>query len=209
MPINAKAAKVPLPEADVLADIYGVGYDLDSAIELSLRAISLAKESPHDYYLIEAITTAAIVRYFRCLSTGQRLGLQAGDIAQLSQADQKTHNYFKNLRDKFVAHSVNPYELSYVTATVRTRDGIPEPVTSLQPGHHRVVLSQYTASELLDLLRKVRDINDAKATQEKGRLLARINELPLSEVHGWDLHQPTSMSRAHAGKSRPTKRRCK
>lgn len=166
MPSHSRAVRITLPEAETLADLYGVAYDLDSAIELCHKALSLSKEAPDDYQLVEAVITAAVVRYFRCLNTGVRLGIQSSDLEQLSEEDRSTHNYLKDLRDKFVVHSVNPFENSYVTTTATVNDGELLPISSLNPGYHRMALSSSTARMLLNVARKVRTINEAKVREE-------------------------------------------
>lgn len=170
-----------------------------------MMALALSKEKPVDYRLVEAVVTAALVRYFRCLSTGVRLGIQASDLASLSEEDRQAQQYLKDLRDKHVAHSVNPFENSYVTAMATERDGELLPITSLNPGNHRVLLSGDTASMLLAIVRKVRDINDAKIAIERDRLLKIVQSLPIEEVHRGDLYTPKPILPSQVGKSRREK----
>jgi hypothetical protein len=204
---HSRAVQITLPEAETLADLYGIEYDLDTAIQLCHKALSLSKEAPDDYQLVEAVITAAVVRYFRCLNTGVRLGIQSSDLEQLNEEDRGTHNYLKDLRDKFVVHSVNPFENSYVTTTATEKDGELLPITSLNPGNHRLVLSSSDARMLLDVARKVRTINEAKVAEEKERLLRIVQARPLEEIHGGDLYTPEPMLVTEVGKSRRTKSR--
>jgi hypothetical protein len=202
MSSHHRAVQITLPEAGTLADLYGVRYDLDESARLCMKALKLCKEKPDDYRLVDAVVAAALVRYFRCLSTGVRLGIQASDLASLSQEDQETQQYLKDLRDKYVVHSVNPFENSYVTASVTERDGELLPITSLNPGNHRVLLSGETASMLLAIVRKVRDINDAKISIERDRLLKIVQALPVEEIHRGDLYTPKPILASQVGRSR-------
>ena len=55
---------------------------------------------------------AALISYTRCFSAGKRLGLSE-DIFKNDKLEGDPlgcHHYFKNLRDKHIAHSVNPFE---------------------------------------------------------------------------------------------------
>lgn len=202
MPSHHRAVQITLPGAETLADLFGIAYDLDESVQLCNKAVELSSETPTDYRLVEAVVTAALVRYFRCQSTGVRLGIQSSDLASLSEDDLRIHQYLKDLRDKYVAHSVNPFENSYVTATATEKDGELLPITSLNPGNHRVMLSAETARMILGVVRKVRDINDAKISEEKQRVLAIVQSRPLEEIHGGDLYQPQPIQASHVGRSR-------
>ena len=202
MPSHHRAVQITLTEAETLADLYGIGYDLDESTRLCMKAVALCKEEPVDYRLVEAVVTAALVRYFRCLSTGVRLGIKVADLVSLTQEDQEIHQYLKNLRDKYVVHSVNPFENSYVIAMATERDGEQLPITSLSPGNHRVLLSGETASTLLGLVRKVRDINDAKIAIERDRVLEILQSRPLEEIHRGELYTPKPILASQVGRSR-------
>lgn len=205
MPSRHRAVQITLPEAETLADLFGIEYDLDESVQLCKKAQAICREAPVDYQLVEAVVTAALVRYFRCLSTGVRLGIQSSDLASLSEEDLKTHQYLKDLRDKYVVHSVNPFENSYVTATATDKDGELLPITSISSGNHRILLSGETATMLLGIVRKVRDINDAKISEEKKKVLKIVQSRPLEEIHSGDLYHPQPIQASHVGKSRRRK----
>lgn len=207
MPSHTRAIQIKLPEAEVLADLYGVEYDLDTSVQLCLKARDLSKETPVDYLLVEAVVTAALIRFFRCIGTGVRLGVLISDIETLNEEDHETYEYLKNLRNKHVAHSVNPFENSYVTASATVKDGKMLPIKSLNPGNHRVLLSASTAQVLLGVVRKVRDINQAKIVAERERVLAVVQAQPLEEIHAGDLYTPEPLRNSHVSKSRRTKTR--
>ena len=85
--------------------------DLRSVIELCKRLDTELEraEDEADNLLIEALWTAALVKYVRCFTSGKRFGLDPSVFDGLAGASE-THQYFKNMRDKHVAHSVNPFE---------------------------------------------------------------------------------------------------
>lgn len=206
MPGLHRAVEVKLSEAEALADLYGIEYDLSTASYLCAKAVELSHLEHLDYLHVEALVSAAIVRYGRCFSTGARLGLTRKDILSLESVDLEVHDYFKALRDKFVAHSVNPYESSHVTASTSERDGVRFPIESLNPGYHRLVLSAHEASGLSLLIAKVKAIVDERIEVERRRLLAFIKTLPLDVMHSGDLHTPQRFKFSDADKSRKQSR---
>jgi hypothetical protein len=58
------------------------------------------------------------VKYVRCFTTGKRFGL---DLSVFDDSDgaRDTHQYFKDMRDKHVVHSVNPFEDASVGVVLR------------------------------------------------------------------------------------------
>lgn len=211
MPAHTKVAEVKLPEAERLADLYGIEHDLAIAAYLCGKVTELSQPN-YDYPLMEGIVSAAIIRYCRCFghAAGVRLGLLDSDIKKdLSSEEFAAHQYFKALRDGFVAHSINPFEESYVTAAVAVRDGVKLPVLSISGGHTRFVPSIREAQRLSELIRPVREILKNLIEKEKSELLAFIQTLPLEVVHGWDLHSPGAFKDSDVSKKRTQHKRPK
>jgi hypothetical protein len=97
VPGNHRAVEVTLPEAELLADLYGVMFDLKAAAHLCSKAIELGGATQNDYLLVEGLVAAAVIRYCRCFPSRARLGLRRKDLAELDGKDLQTHDYFKNL----------------------------------------------------------------------------------------------------------------
>lgn len=201
MPTHSRAVEVKHKEAAVLADLYSINYDLGLATHLA-KAARKAAANGEDTIVVEGIITASLIRYFRCFATNVRLGLVRSDLAELNDKLLKQHDYFKHLRDKFVAHSVNPFEENWVTATASIRDDLPQPITSLAHGCHRLVLHASEARELCALIKQVRYIVEAKIKAEEQRLLSVIQALPLDVIHSSDLRSPARFSLNDVGRSR-------
>lgn len=202
MPSIHRAVEVTLPEAEALADLYGIMFDLEAATYLCAKAIELSLPPQHDYLIVEGLVAAAIIRYCRCFPSKARLGLRREDLAELNDKDFQAHDYFKNLRDKFVAHSVNPFEETYVNATASVLDGIKHPIQSVAPGQHRLMLSPSTANALVDLITKVREIVKKSVSIEEKKLLGIIQSLPLDTIHSGDLHTPRHLKPSDVSKTR-------
>ncbi len=109
-------AKVNYEEAKKLADLASIYQDLSFTVEVLKRLKQLLKEDSKDNILIQSLWTAALISYIRCFSSGKRFGLSENIFKKLEydpklEEDPITcHRYYKNLRDKHIAHSVNPFE---------------------------------------------------------------------------------------------------
>lgn len=102
-------AKVEYKEAEVLADLASIKQDLTFTRDTLIRLIQLLKGGSKDHILIQSYWTAALVSYVRSFSTGKRYALTA-DIYKHLDGAIDCHNYYKDMRDKHIAHSVNPFE---------------------------------------------------------------------------------------------------
>ena len=106
------AAKVDYEEARILADSALVLQDLTFTANVLKRLRQLLKDRSKDRVLVESLWTSALITYARCFSTGKRLGLSE-DIfknKKLKGDPLGCHRYYVNLRNKHIAHSVNPFE---------------------------------------------------------------------------------------------------
>lgn len=207
MPATHGLVEVKLPEAAELADLYGIEHDLVNVQHYCARALEFADPPHPDYLMVEALISAAVVRYFRCFPDRVGVSLTRSDIAQLAPEFFDLHEYYKKLRDKFIAHSVNPFEDSYVTVSVTERDGKKYPVESVNPGFHRFLLSRKDAKSLIHLVNGVIDLVRTRIEVEERKLLALLQSLPVDVIHAGDLHTPNRITVADVGKRR--KRRTK
>src|SRR5215470_14064927 len=115
---NWKYVDFSVKEAQRLADLTGIQRDLEATEKFCDRFLAEAEiffnrgsESTADKSeLLDAFCTAAIVRYGRSFTSGVRVGVPPEVIQSLPQEQQESHRFFLNLRDKWVAHSVNAFE---------------------------------------------------------------------------------------------------
>lgn len=97
------------PEARRLADLISLHRDLRFCCEVLKRLLDVI-EGEQDAILQQALWSAALVSYARCFASGKRLGLTEDVFSDLQGDPVDLHRYLKNQRDKYVAHSVNPFE---------------------------------------------------------------------------------------------------
>src|SRR5687768_8341398 len=91
-------------------DTWLVRYDLQGVVDCCDRLLSITRNQSDDYTLLEALSSAALVKYVRCFGGGKRTGLREKDISDIEGDPLGVHRYFKDLRDKHIAHSVSPLE---------------------------------------------------------------------------------------------------
>jgi hypothetical protein len=97
-------------QAERLGDLTLIVLDLRSTIDMCRRLVDELEEEDQDALLIEALWTASLVKYSRCFATGRRLGLDETIFDQFEGDPIGTHRYFIDMRNKDVAHAVNPFE---------------------------------------------------------------------------------------------------
>lgn len=205
MPSHVRAAEVTIPEAEILADLYGIIYDLEIASELCQKAQDLPAHS--DVQITEAIVSSAVIRYGRCLKSSVRLGIDPEDIATMPDEIQVLNRYFVDLRNKYVAHSVNPFDAVFVTASLTEKNGMKLPIKAIHMGAIRVVLDARVASSLQRLVEAALGMVKEKAKVEESRLLEHLQSLPIEQQHQFDLHIPKNVGPHNVGKSRKQKLR--
>jgi len=123
-----------VPEAKWFADLQGIQTDLSDCLSLcdsleNLKARFLAdyaagqREGWGDALVLDSIWYAAIIRLIRCTTaTGVREPVRRSWIDEMSPQLRDSLDYFKAMRDKFIAHSVNEFERNEVFVNLR-RDG--------------------------------------------------------------------------------------
>jgi len=99
-------------------DTWLVLYDLEGVVRTCDRLLELTAIQSQDHVLLESLSTTALIKYVRCFGTGKRIGLGEDDLLGLSGDPVGVHRYFKDLRDKHIAHSVNPLEQVRVGVTL-------------------------------------------------------------------------------------------
>ncbi len=173
-----------LPEAARLADLTGIQADLEFVVEICRRLEGIPLER-YDSLLAEALTTAAVIRYGRCLATGVRnQGREKLEevVASLSSELQERHERFLALRNRHVAHSVNAFEDNQPVAWVSDRPEETE-VQSVSVTHGRLAaIGAGTAAELRELAEVLLAALKPIEKAENAKVLAAARALPYEEL---------------------------
>jgi hypothetical protein len=115
-----------LPSAQLLADQVSMHQDLNFVQDCCKHLLAMM-ELPDDQRnttMLRSLWTAALVAYARCFGTGRRFGLSDEDVEKLPLEGQviDVHKWFQNMRNKHIAHSVNPFEIVKVGAVLSSPD---------------------------------------------------------------------------------------
>jgi len=182
-----------VPEAKWLSDLTGIRNDLEGVARICARVQNDAgnfRFGPdvnavamiYERMLAADLVCAAIVRYMRTHGTGVRSGIPSSWVEDLPIDLRDAHTYFKNLRDKFIAHSVNPLEDNQVFAWVRGYGTLGAQVTRVDSSPGRF----YPGSDAAALLGRLTSILLALISQEieaeSARLLGIARSLSIDEV---------------------------
>jgi len=179
-----KFVDLTIPEAKLLADLTGIENDLEATNQICDLILNQMALGTTESRFLEALTTAALVRYARSFTSGVRQRLPDSIINTLSEEQLTDHKWFINLRDKYIAHSVNAFEENHVVAYL-----VPEEV-----GHRRVSSISVQQSRLLCL--SYDDFNRLKTLSlelkkqvaqsiksEKERVLQTARKLPVDNLY--------------------------
>jgi hypothetical protein len=117
---NSRNLVVEHPNAQRLADIAGIINDL----RLTIRACDLFLKYPQigsEEIILgsKAVASFAILTYFRTLANGVRTGITKDQVSRLSNEHAATHHRLKNVRDHYIAHSINNQEENAVEITFK------------------------------------------------------------------------------------------
>ena len=173
-------------EAQRLADLASIEVDLKTVEEICDRSLAETQKSLDlgATVLLDALCTAAIVRYGRCFTSGVRERLPDNLIGQLPQTDQDAHHFFKDLRDKWVAHSVNAFEDTHVVAYLTPEELGPKSVSSISALPDRVLcLSVNDMLRLKKLAAAVRETVAKLMEDENQNVLIYARSLPPQQFY--------------------------
>ncbi len=176
--------ELTLPSARLLADQASVSKDLQFVVACCDRLLAASKDA--DDVTAEALWSAALIAYARSFATGKR-------IARLTEADLLTtglegevvefHRTVLGLRDKHVAHSVNPFEQVKVGA-VLAADSQPREVQGVAVVAMRHALGDEIAvRQLHGLAQAIIRVLSERATDQQNVVLGEAQTLDVDALY--------------------------
>ena len=97
-------------DAALLAGWHAVEYDLRHVLAATKSLLILLQQPDPDETLVRSLWSSALISYVRCFGSGRRVHLEPSIYAQLPGDPIGTHQYYKDTRDKHIAHPVNAFE---------------------------------------------------------------------------------------------------
>lgn len=98
------------------ADLVSVLTDLRLAMRCcehlaaALEKYDRKNPQPDEDLRVESLWTTALVVYVRAFAGGRRQGLSRDIFDQIGRGTREVHEWAANMRDKRIAHAVNPFE---------------------------------------------------------------------------------------------------
>jgi hypothetical protein len=181
-----------IPEAQALSDLTGISHDLKAVIRICERVMRIAPELQNSMQAdplkwieersaISDLVEAAVVRYGRTIGTGVRQGIPKEWLEELPPGMKTAHDHFKAIRDRSIAHSVNPLEDNQVWVWVRG-DGVEASVTHITVDPGRFMFGDDGANELCDLASLLLERTDRQIEEEVLLVLKVAQTMPIAEI---------------------------
>ncbi len=209
--MNEKSYGFPISAADRFASLAGIRSDLERVIAYCDRMISryanpeleqttfdiVGFTTPFDFDDWEALSTAVCISYARCFASGVRQSLDSNLLNTADIELKALHEFVVNLRNKHIAHSVNPFEENLVTVHIDDRFRSAQEIETVAASHTRVAgLSTEVPAQLKRLAQWWLDKVDEETAVERAKLLQIARNTPLSDLkaHGLPQPRPTSQT---------------
>ena len=182
------------PEAHLLADLAGIRDDLetvDAICDLMLKEIIENKEDAIDDTMSRALLAAALVSYARAFKTGIRdKELRDKITSMLPCKLHGKHQWAIDLRDKYVAHSVNAFEDNQVVASLFPEEHGHKGIFRITVRRSRLAaLGENNVKDLKTLCAFIIKEIDKLMKEEKNKVLEVARRIPVDELYNF---QPTS-----------------
>ena len=172
-----------MPEAEDLADLTGIRYDLESARSLAKKFQSVMEEEKPDYEFVDALTTAILIRYSRPFSEGVRKRLTEDALDVMSKDQVRKHERFLDFRNRHIAHSVNVFEENQPIAQYVEGRENSEGVYSVECNHCRLIgLNSSEIEDVIELTTTIIEYVDRHLDIEKKALLKKIRSMPFGQL---------------------------
>lgn len=177
-------AQVDYKESRNLADLGSILQDLTFTLEICKRLIQLLKDDSKDVVLVASLWTAALICYVRSFASGKRYGLSEDIFNDLTGDAIEVHKFYKNLRDKHIAHSVSPYEQVEVGLILSPKDSGEKKVKGVATLSMRYICTTIEGVEQLGRLATVLRKEVARLAKEcEGKVLEVGKNLPIDELY--------------------------
>lgn len=187
--IELPMAKVDFPDAQNLADLAAIIQDLRTIMQTCSRLENLLDENSKDTILIESLWVSALVKYARCFASGKRFGLSKDIYQKLQGEPIRAHQFYIDLRNKHVAHSVNPFEQMEVGLVLSSANESEKKIIGVSTLAMRHIVSDKKGVHQLGLLSRIAQDKIcylAKDTEEK--VLEQGKKIPIDELY--EIAQP-------------------
>ncbi|MDQ5827865.1 MAG: hypothetical protein M3441_27345 [Chloroflexota bacterium] len=192
-------------DSRLLSELAGIEEDLQATVMICRKLEVAWTTEPVDTTLIEALSAAAVVRYWRCFGSGVRRPLPLELLEDLRPKQRELHALVRDLRNKYVAHSVSAFEDNNVLLELSMPPDAPN-IMDISVDHWRL------AGLKADMARALGNVAERLAakvydlfTAERQRVLALARSLPLTDIYALPTPPDPIAEWRIAGQKRPTR----
>ena len=161
--------------------------------------------TPLDFLGWEALSTSACVAYARCFVSGVRGSLDPTHLGSADNDLRSLHGFVIDMRNKHVAHSVNPFEENQITVQISDAFQSAAEITTIGVSHSRRVGFQVDVpAQLKRLASWWLEKVEAEIVTEREKLLHVAQKLSLSDLRAGGIpgSGPTAQSNSNVAKRR-------
>ena len=179
-------AKIDFDEAMKLSDLRSILQDLDSVMQICSRLKKLLQENSQDNLLVESFWATALIKYARCFKSGKRVGLDESIFNELNGDAHEVHEFYLDMRNKHIAHSVNPFEQMQVGVALSPQESCEKKVVGITTLSVRHIVADFEGVHRLGLLSKIihgKALELANEYQEK--TLVKVAEIQIDDLYGY------------------------
>ncbi|WP_395639047.1 hypothetical protein [Pseudolysinimonas sp.] len=117
-----RVVRVDTDHSRELRDLVGICFDLRRVAEICDRYIQ-AMDADEAELIQDSLWMTAVMLYARCFNDGVRSRLSTDLLDTMEGQAREAHDHFIDLRNKFIAHSVNAYEQTLAHAVIDAKTG--------------------------------------------------------------------------------------
>jgi hypothetical protein len=180
------ALAVDFEEAKRLADAVSIFQDLTSTAAALARLEELMaenKEKKREIVEIPSLWTAALIGYARCFAHGMRYRLKEDLFAGFDPSALEFHRYLIGMRDKHVAHAVNPFEEVAVGLVLANEDSAqPEVAAVAWLSRRLLVTTEESVADFRHLVEGIRSIVAEDCKRFEAEVLAVARKLDPAQL---------------------------
>ena len=202
---------IKFKEAKRLADLYGIGYDLRSCsvycekyIQTFAAISQPSKIQPtNEGAHLECFSAFVFIKYGRCFKGGIRDETSKEILENLSPEDLELHQFAIDIRDKYIAHSVNDFEAHKVRVWLN-------PEENGRTINNVNIESHYIAGQNLEFYQRMKHLIsrflswiDVEKKREEARLIKLVGQrYSLDYLYSQEAELPEDIDFSKASKAR-------
>jgi len=156
-----------------------------SVIDFTSRLIELFDQYEPDYTLLDALSTATIVRYTRCFVQGYRFRLDGEAHLTMDESESLLHERIRQTRDWHIAHPINLQEIYTLAVGFDPQAGAAAKAEAIAvQGRSEIPLEAPDLFTLRRLAERWRDWLEQAVNESRAQLLPEAMKLSAEQLLG-------------------------